>query len=813
MSMLAQDVKRSLRQLRRQPLFTLTAVLTLAVGIGVNAVAFTVINGVLFKNAGWHGDDVGRVATTPGGDEGGYASLEEYRRISDATRGALDLTAEGRQSVAWRHDGTTETAWVLFVASNYFSMVDAPVVAGRIEVSPGVGGAPSVVIGERFWRRKLNAASISGLTLRLNNADVSVAGVIADSFTGPSGIYSPDVWLPLDELTLFRTSPALQKRDHRWLFLMGRLKPGLGVPEIQGRLDTAAAGMAHDWPESHRKRGARFRLFKDGNSERRAIAAAGGVAMGIVGLVLLLACFNVANLLLARAVERERDMGIRSALGASAPRLIRLVAIEGFLIATMAGAGAVVLAWWTHSLVGSFAIPIEQPQHIDLTPDATVVGFIALLVLVAGVLPGLWPASAAARVDVLRVLGSQGASTPGGRPSPIRRWLVGAQIVGSTAFLAIAALFVQSYGKVSIADLGLAQDRILVAEVEPAAHGYDRAASERYMQALLMRLRALPGVSDVAMGDHAPFFIGFDRMTPASSSAKPCEPDSCAQFATMAVGPAYFRTLGIALAEGREFTAFAVPPPLRREGRGTPTEVIVNQPLARQFWPEGRGVGETLRIGQDAILVTVIGITARTHTRGLNREQPTLYVPVGPEQFEGSMTVAVRTALPPAALVRPFIEASQAVDSDVSLTSLRTMQQRVDVQLWPFRTISWLFSVCGVLALILATVGLAGVVVHAVNRRLREFGVRVSLGATRRHIVVDVLKSSAGLLIPGLVIGLALAAVAARLVKAVFLGIDVLNPSIYIAVALVEAAIVLVACISPALRASRVDPLAALRSE
>jgi predicted permease len=803
MSTLIQDLKSAVRQLWRRPAFTLTAVTTLAIGIGVNAVAFTVVNGLLFKNAAIRStDDMGRIATTPGGDESGYASLAEYERFAEATRDTLDLAAEGRLSLAWRHDGATETAWVLFVSPNYFSMIDVRPIAGQIEVARSIGGTPSVVVGERFWRRKLNAASIAGLTLRLNDIPVGVAGVLPDSFTGPSGLYSPDVWLPLDAIALFRTSPALRKPDQRWLFMLARLRPGSSVAEVQGRIDAAAAAMVKDWPETHRQRGARFRLFKEGNSELRGLTTAAAVAMGIIGLVLLLACFNVATLLLARAVERERDMGIRAALGAGAVRLLRLVLMEGCVIAVFAGAAAVVVSWWTQSLVGSFAIPIEQPQHIDLTPDLTVVAFIALLVVVAGVLPGLWPALSSARVDVWRVLGSQGGSSAGGRPSPLRRWLVGVQIAGSTVFLAIAALFGQSYGHVALADLGFERDRLLVAEFEPATHGYGADRSERYVQALVARARALPGVSDVAVADRAPFFIGYDRRTAVSSAGAPCQPDTCPTYATMAVGPGYFRTMGIPLTSGREFGA-----------DGPATEVVINEPLARQQWPDGGGVGETLRIGESGLAVTVVGITAKTRTRGLNREQPTLYVPVGREQYEGGLTLVVRTAMAPEALVRPFVEAAQTLDPNVSMLSVKTMQDRIAVQLWPFRTVSWLFAICGILALVLATVGLGGVVIHAVNRRLREFGVRMSVGATPRDLMSEVLRGSAALLIPGLAIGTLLAATAARLVQAAFVGVDVLNPRTYLAVALLECAMVLVASIGPALRASRVDPLVALRSE
>jgi predicted permease len=605
-SILIQDLALSVRQLWRRPAFTLTAVLTLAIGMGVNAVAFTVVNGLLFKRPVVSaGDDVGRIATTPGGDESGYASLMEYQRFADATRGVLDLAAEGRLAMALRHQGTTRTVWVLFVSANYFSMVNVRPIAGRIDVARAAGDVPAVVIGERFWRDTLSAAALTGLTLRLNDADVSVGGVLPESFTGPAGIYSPDVWLPLEDLALFSTSPALRKRDHRWLFLLGRVRPGVGIPEVQGHVDAAVAAMANDWPDSHRQRGARFRLLKDGNSELRGLTTAAAIAMGLIGLALLLACFNVANLLLARAVERERDMAIRAAIGAGTMRLTRLVVTDGFVIASLAGVAALLVAWWTQSLVGSFAIPIEQPQHIELNPDANVVTFVVALVVIAGVLPGLWPALSTARVDVSRVLGSRGGNSAGGRPSPVRRWLVGAQIAGSTALLAIAALIAQTYGNLAAADLGFAKDTLVIAEFQPAAHGYDAARSERYVEALLARVRALPGVTDVAVADRVPFFIGFERLTPVASGDATCAADACPKYPTLAVGPGYFKTMGIALSAGREF-----------EASGAPAAVIINQPLAKQQWRDGRGIGETLRIGDRGVPVTVIGITAKTHTRG-----------------------------------------------------------------------------------------------------------------------------------------------------------------------------------------------------
>jgi macrolide transport system ATP-binding/permease protein len=691
---------------------------------------------------------------------------------------------------------------VLFVSANYFSMVNATTIAGQLRVQHVADGPPSAVIGERFWRRKLGAAPLAGLTLVLNNTDVSVAGVMPESFTGPAGIYSPDVWLPIEDLERFARTDLLRNRDTRWLFVMGQLRHGASTPQVQTLVDAAVATMARDWPATHQDRRARFRMLGEGNSELRGLTIGAAIGMGIIGLVLLLACFNVANLLLARAVERERDMGIRAALGASRGQLMRLVVTEGFMIAALAGVLALVLAWWTQSLVTSFAIPIDEPQHIDLTPDRTVILFIAGLVVVAGVLPGLWPAFAAARVNVSRVLGSQGANAGGGRPTPLRRWLVGAQIAGSTVFVTVAALLLQSYGYLRATDFGFAKEHLLVAELRPAASGYTADRARRYVDALGARVKALSGVDEVAVADNVPFFVGFDRQTVVWPPTGACEVGGCPAFPTYAVSSGYFRTMGIPLAEGREFV----------DGYSA-AQVMINQPFARKHWPTGGALGATLRIGAEGTPVTVVGITAKTHTRGLDREAPVLFVPIGPEHVERGQALVVRTATAPSSLVRSLVDLANAVDPNVSMPSVKTMEERMAVQLWPFRTLSRMFSLCGGLAVILAVVGLAGVVAHAVSRRTREFGVRVSIGATPRDLLVDVLKSSALLMLPGLVVGLALAAGAARLTQAVFLGVNVLNPLVYLGVAIAHGIIVLVACIGPALRASRLDPLVALRTD
>jgi predicted permease len=811
MDTLRQDLRLAWRQLSARPAFTTAAILTLAIGMGVNAVAFSIVNALLLKRSAAHDvPGVGRILLPGGVDDEGNASLIELERIAAATRGALTVAGEARLSVAWHHDNVTEPAWVLFVSDQYFSMVDAPVIAGRLAVEPAAGGAPAVVIGERFWRERLRSRPIAGLTLRLNNVEVSVSGVLPTTFRGPSGLYAPEVWLPLADRSLFGLQAAFEPRDARLLFLMARLAPGVSAPEVQARLDAAAADMAREWPETHRGRTALFRSFGDGNAELRAIRPVAAVVMGIIGLVLLLACFNVASMLLARGVDREREIGIRTALGARPARLTRMMMTEGLLLATAAGGLTVAVASWAQTLVGAFAMPVPSPQHLDLSPDRTIVVFIAALVLIAGVVPGLWPAIASTRVNVSRTLAAQGGSLVSGRPSMLGRRLVTAQIAGSTAFLSVAALAVQLYASAAAFDLGFERERLVVAGVEPFLQGYDRARADVYVARLLERTRSLPGVVDAAVADRVPFYIGYTRTTAVAPANGDCRVESCPEVATFGIGDGLFRTMSRPLRAGREFGP----------ATGQTREVIVNETFARQWWPSGDGLGATLRLGPESTPHIVIGIVGDIRQRlGMGRaaqpdqnDRPTLFVPLAASDERTGFTIVARTAGPAASIVQPMLDAAGHVDRNLPVLYIQTMAQRMEVPLWPFKTLRGLFAVCGLLALVLATVGLAGVVSHAVSRRIREFGVRVAIGAAPRDLVIDVIRSGAAMLVPGLMIGLTLAVAAARLGTLLFADLDPWNVPVYVGVAAVQSSVVVVACLAPALRAARVDPMIALRA-
>ncbi len=520
-------------------------------------------------------------------------------------------------------------------------------------------------------------------------------------------------------------------------------------------------------------------MFSEGNSELRGLATGAAIGMGLIGLVLLLACFNVATLLLARAVERERDMGIRAALGAGRARLMRLVLTEGFVIAGLAAVLAVVIASGTQSIIGSFAIPIEQPQHIDLSTDWRVIGFIVALACVAGVLPGLWPAVAPGAWTCCKssIAGCERGRRTAFAPPPMAGRRADRGLDGVPGH---RGALDSSVGYLADTDYGFDHRHLIIADVDPGASGLDEDGARRYVDALVARASTLPGVTGAAVADHAPFFIGFDRLTPVWPAGVPCDGDACPKIATLAAGPGYFKTMGISMAAGREF-----------DGAGASSDVIVNQAFARQQWPDERGLGETLRLGPQ-----------ETRDGGWNHEQAPHArprsgaahsdVPIADEHYEDALTVVARTAADPAPAVRAFVEAAHAIDSSVSLVSVKTMSQRMAVQLWPFNTMRRVFGS--------AAAGAAARDGGTVECR-DSFGQPAAEGVRRARVDRRLASRSDGRgagrqpaaprAWPGRWPCTPVAA--ARLAQVVFIGVNVLNPTTYLAVALVECAIVLVA--------------------
>ena len=783
------DLRFAIRQLIRRPGVSAVAIFTLAIGMGLTTVAFTAVNSLFKGNAGSRLPGTAFIFTTSPGNATGQASPVEFERFANAAGDAMRLSAQGRMPLAWRHGSVSETVWALLISSDYFPMLDTVPLAGRF---PMAREHDVVVVSEWFWKERLGSSPLSETRLTLNGADFAVVGVIPTSFLGPDGTFDPEIWVPLSARRALGLPQRLEAPDHRWLGMVGRLRDGRTPAEAEARLQAAAAAMAEEWPATHEKRGASLVLMRDGHPEVRGLTRIVTFAMLAVGLVLLLAFFNVAGLLLARAVDREREMGIRAALGAGSGRLLRQLLTESLVLAVLAGACALAVAQWSQQMLAAFAIPIAMPQRLDLSTDWRVIGFVGVMVLAAAGVPSLAPAWHAARVDLVRALTSHGVLAGGGRPSRARQLLVTAQVTGSTMMLTLAALFVQSFVFSASVDPGFEVERALVMEIEPALQGYDEARSRLLVENIAERVRALPGVVSVALTDRVPFYVGYPRQTSI---------DQGKSVLTYSAGPGFFSAMNIPLVAGREFDGTA----------NTSGGVIVSESLAREYFGDRNAVGEVLRLGESR---TIIGVARDTMHRDFTwRRLPIVYLPMSEADYRTSVSVVVRTAASPGSLVPALHDAVYRVDPGVPAQSIRTMEQRLELPRWPAWTASGFFGTCGALALVLATVGLFAVISQTVTQRMREFGVRVALGATGSTLLGHVLRGGARMVLPGLVLGLAAAAGLASLITAAFLGVDFRSPLTYTGVAAVQAVIALAACLAPARRAARVDPLTALRAD
>jgi predicted permease len=804
MDVLVSDLRLALRMMVRRPAFAATAVLALAIGLGVNAVAFSAVNAFLFRpRAGFDVEGAGRVITSggPTGEEG--LSVVEYERLAAGTAGMLQTAVEGRTALAWIRSGRSETVWALLVSDRYFPILEPQPLIGRLLTSGRDAGTPTAIVSERFWRERLAAADLGTLRLTLNGVDTPVIGVLPSAFDGPGGLYAPQIWVPFEARRTFQLSERLEQPDTRWLGMIGRVAPGTSIAEVDARLQAAAAAVVRDHPRTHARFAAHFALMRERVPEVRAIAWLAAAGMAAVGLVLLIACFNVANLLLARAIDRQRETGIRAAVGASQWRIVRQHMTEGLVLSAFAAAGAVIVAMWSQQLAGAFAIPIPEPQRVNLSPDGRVIGFIALAAIAAGIIPAIAPALQSVRLDLVRALSANGHGWREGRTSTVRRALLVVQIAGSTAFLVVAALFVRSFAWSGQADPGFETERAIVMTLDPSSQGYEADRARLTLDRFLERVNAVPGIRRAAIATELPLYIGFPRLTEVSETAEPCTNGGCPRVDTYGIGTGFFETMGVPMVKGAEFDAHS-----------SSDGMIVNEPFADRWFPNRNAIGQTVLLGPTGERRVVVGVSRNTIQRGFAEQpHPAIYLPMAQRDYERPISIVMQTAMAPAPLVRLVADALHELDPRLAAESLMTMEERLQLPRWPMRAGSLFFGTCGALALMLATIGLAAILAHAMVQRTREFGIRLAIGATASQLIAEVLRSAFAVVGPGVVLGIVVAALVARGVRVALVGVDVSGPSTYLAVAVLQGVIALLACLAPARRAARLDPIGALRAD
>ncbi|CAN5791322.1 ABC transporter permease [soil metagenome] len=808
MDFLLQDLRYSVRALSRRPGFAALAILTLAVGIGVNTVAFNAVNAPILKPFRLdHADRVGWIRFEGGGAAYGQATVDEFEALGRSTTTFDSIAAEGRLPVSLQTVAGARQAWSAAVSANYLNTVEARPEMGRVFTPVDLSGSDlPVVVSHRFWQETLGSpSSVAELTLVINGRNFSVVGVLPDDFQGRGGLFAPELWLPLERTHVLNVPATLRRGGDDWLLLFGHLRPGVSREQAAAELSTISHGLTPAAPRDSAGdtlRHARFYPLNEGHPEVRGLARFAWLAMGVVGLVLLIACFNVAALMMARASERQREISVRSALGASRARILRQLVTEGTVLALISGVATLVLASWSGSLLSTFSLPAPIPQRLRLGIDRTLVMFTMLLVVVAGVLPALLPALQATRANLLRSLKAE--SPTGGRPSRTRNAFVILQIAGSTLFLAVALLFVRSFLNSAAFNPGFDTSHTAVMQLEPSMYGYDAERARLMIETLQSRIRSINGVTHAAVADRVPFYVGSARTIEYSADARDCAVAECRRATVYAVSPGHFEALGVPLRRGRDFAATDL---------SAASAVVVSETMAAQLWPGEEAIGRTLRLEPEGTSAEIIGVAADLKHRNMSEPAGAfLYRPLRRAEWTQSVTLVVRVEGDPALLLGALQDQVRSVDRDLPVT-MATMTERMKLPLWPARTAAGFFLICGILALVLATVGLFGVLYFTVQQRTREFGIRIALGATARRVITVVLREGLTLAVAGVFIGSVGAFAGARLVSRAFFGISAGDPFSYSTTALVQLAVAVAACALPAYRATRADPIASLRAE
>jgi predicted permease len=800
---LAADLRSAFRVLLHRPVFSAAAIVTLGIGIGVNTVAFSAINSLVMKPRRFPGaETLGWITVKEPGNAYGSMSLPDLDEFRRASRTFETIAGEGRMALSLGMDGGSEQVWTLLVSSDYFAMLRAAPRIGRVFAAGDLDELPAIV-SERFWMDRLGGGhSVAGRSLTLNGRTFSIVGVLPEGFQGPGGLFEPSVWLPLERVEVLGLAPALRSRGAGWLGITGRLREGVTPAQAETDLQSIARRLAQDFPATNKDRTIEFHPVIEGNPQVRTIAGYAWIGLAVVGMVLLIACFNVAGLLLARAAERQRDLSVRAALGASRARILQQLVMEGMVLAVCSAAAAVLLANWSGDLLSAFSLPAPIPQRLHMRVDWRLVGFTAMLAAIAGVLPAALPAWHATRANLVATLKMESAMA--GRPSRARNLFVVAQVAGSTLFLAGALLFVRSFWHAAAFDPGFDVAHTLTVEVHPATYGYDAVRARAFVEAALDRLSQVAGVRRVALADRAPFFVGFPKSVAVPAAGEDCSVVACRTAFEYGVGRGHFAALGTPLVAGRDFTDQEI-----RSGIGA----IVNAAMAAHLWPGRNAIGQWIRLGTAGEPQPVVGVAADLtyHTKSATPPWH-VYRPMRTDEFAGRLTFILRTADDPRLAIPAARQQIQAIDANVP-PYIRTMRQRSEIPLWPARTAAGFLSVCGALALVLASVGLFGATYYAVSQRTREFGVRIALGATPRRVLSLVLREGLTLTIPGVVLGIAAALLGARVASSLLIGVTASDPPSYLVAAVLQTVVALAACALPAVRATRVDPMIALRHD
>jgi len=808
---LLQDVQYSLRSLSRSPGFTSVVILTLGLGIGFNTAIYSVIHAFLLRPLPVH--DPGQLVVLATRDKHtevphglSFPDYRDYRALT-VFSGML-ARREFPVAANWKRDHQTERLWVDAVSINYFEVLGIGASQGRT-FRPGEARQLVGVLDFACWREKFGGnPAVIGQSLRLDGSLVTVLGIAPEGFQGTQVSMRPDIYVPLEApLAAAGVLERLEKRDAHDLRVIGRLAPGTTISRARAATGLLASQLQSHFPDTNK--GVAVIAIPEPYARPEPqvsenVPAIAAFSMGSVALVLLIACANVANLLLVRATRRAREIALRTALGADRFRIVRLLLSESLILGTLGGATGFLVAHGAIRAIHSRPSSVDFPVHMDWSPDAQVLLFTTAIAILCGVLCGLMPALEISRASVSDTL-KEGSGRSTGSRRRLTSFLVSAQVGVSMLLLIVAGLFIRGAQKAQESDLGFDRSHLQLLSVDLSKRDYDRTRATQFLERISDDVEVMPGVRGVSFARYIPFDMqGGEAVFSDEQGAT--KPSDALSVLSNTVGVDYFAVMGIPLLEGREFN--------KHDDGSAPRVAVINEALAMRLWPTRDALGRRIRLVSGEML-QVIGVV-KTGKYAFLAEQPRPYLYIPFLQNYGSPTILhVRTSGTPANLVAALRQEIRTLDPDLPVFNVKTMEEHLQ-QGYPFSTIilgGALSGLFGLLGLALASIGLYGVVANTVNQRTREIGIRAALGASHTSILGLVLRQCLILVLGGSVVGLGAGLGVAHLLRRILFSVDPTNAGTFISVIAVLALVATVACVVPARKATKVDPMIALRSE
>ena len=822
MSSFWQDLRYAVRSLGKSPWFAALAVITLALGIAINTSIFSIVNGFLLRPMPVpHAEQLAVLSLHQGTDHSLQKfSYPDFVDLRDQSASFSDILAYRLTLAGLTADNRGDHCIVTRVSGNYFSILGVQPALGRLFLpteGQTPGSDPILVLGYSYWQKRFAGdKNVLGKHVEINDHPLTIAGVAPREFHGTYSIVDSDLYVLLSADIVAQGETPVQdtwtRRSDRSLSLMARLKPGVSLKQAQSSLTVVARRIAEQHPDSDKGisiLGFPEKLARPDPDPDNSLPAVAAAFMALAALVLLVACFNVTNVLLVRATARQREMAIRAALGAGRLRLVRQYLTESLVLAFLGAAGGMLLSFWATRYLSTLSLGTDLPIQFDFMPDARVYFFSLAAALLTGIIVGVFPALRVARRDVSATLhdGSRGSSA-GRRRQLVRGSLVVAQVAGSLVLLIVAGLFIRSLAKAQTINLGFDSRNVLDFSLDVQQVTYTEVQGRAFYRELESRLRTFPGVVSVAQAFTVPMGV-VGAGGPVTVEGHPVDvgqqPPSVSY---NMVSPGYFETLRIPLHLGRTFTA--------RDEEESLAVAIINETMAKQLWPGQNPIGKRFTTkNSSGTFIEIVGVVQDCKYKSVIEDpQPFFYLPLS-QSYTPLRTFHLRSSIPPENLSNQVQAQVRELAPNLALAEVQTLDQALQGLngFLLFHLGAQLTGTMGLLGLILAVVGVYSVASYAAVQRTQEIGIRMAIGATPLDILRMVLRQGIGIVALGLLLGLAAAFASTRLLADLFYSIKPSDPLTYALVSTLLLCVALFACWIPALRATRVSPTVALRSE